>query len=86
MKTKPDDDFDFGFTTVGEDEFVAREQEVRQEVTNNADTKVQKMYKMIIPLLNNLAKDADVKEYIRWPNRKEKIAEFIRKLDQILES
>ena len=77
-----DDDFDFGFTTVGEDEFVARE----QKVTNNADTKVQKMYKMIIPLLNNLAKDADVKEYIRWPNRKEKIAEFIRKLDQILES
>jgi len=79
---KVDEDFDFGFTTVGEDEFVARE----QEVTNNADTKVQKMYKMIIPLLNNLAKDADVKEYIRWPNRKEKIAEFVRKLDQILES
>jgi hypothetical protein len=79
---KLDDDFDFGFTTVGEDEFVARE----QEATSNADTKVQKMHNMIVPLLNNLAKDADIKEYIYWPNRKEKIAEFIKKLDQILES
>jgi hypothetical protein len=77
-----DEDFDFGFTTVGENEFVARE----QEVTSNADTKVQKMYDLIIPLLNNLAKDADVKEYIRWPNREEKIREFIKKLDLILES
>ncbi len=76
------DNFDFGFTTVGEDEFAARE----QEFANNADTKVQKMYNTIIPLLNNLAKDSDVKEYIRWPNRKEKIHEFIKKLDQILES
>ena len=76
------DNFDFGFTTIGEDEFAARE----QEVANNADTKVQKMYNTIIPLSNNLAKDADVKEYIRWPNRKEKIHEFIKKLDQILES
>ena len=76
------DNFDFGFTTIGEDEFAARE----QEVANNADTKVQKMYNTIIPLLNNLAKDSDVKEYIRWPNRKEKIHEFIKKLDQILES
>ena len=76
------DNFDFGFTTIGEDEFAARE----QEVANNADTKVQKMYNTIIPLLNNLAKDSDVKEYIRWPNRKEKINEFIKKLDQILES
>ena len=76
------DNFDFGFTTIGEDEFAARE----QAVTSNADTKVQKMYNTIIPLLNNLAKDSDVKEYIRWPNRKEKIHEFIKKLDQILES
>lgn len=77
-----DEDFDFGFTTIGEAEFVARE----QAVTSNADIKVQKMYNIIIPLLKNLAKDADVKEYIRWPNRKEKINEFIKKLDQILES
>ena len=77
-----DEDFDFGFTTVGENEFLARE----QEVVSNADTKVQKMYNMIVPLLNNLVKDADVKEYIRWPNRKQKISEFIKKLDQILES
>lgn len=76
------EEFDFGFTTVGEDEFAARE----QAVANSADTKVQKMYKMIIPLLKNLANDADVKEYIHWPNRKEKINEFIRKLDLILES
>jgi len=34
-------------------------------------------------LLNNLAKDADTKEYIHWPNRKAKIEEFRIKLNNI---
>ncbi len=39
---------------------------------------------MIIPLLNNLAKDPD-KEYIHWPNRTKKIEEFRKKIDKLIE-
>jgi hypothetical protein len=39
---------------------------------------------MIMPLLKNLEKDADKNAYIHWPNRKEKIQQFIKKLDGLL--
>jgi hypothetical protein len=34
--------------------------------------------------LKNLEKDADKNAYIHWPNRKEKIQQFIKKLDGLL--
>lgn len=71
-----DDDFDFGFSTVDAEEFTATE--VAQDVRATA------MYDAIMPLLNNLMKDADTNEYIHWPNRKQKIKEFIRKLEIIM--
>jgi hypothetical protein len=77
MKT-PDDDFDFGFTLVPESDFKAKE--------NNIQSKVDQMYKMIMPLLQNLKKDADKNEYIYWPNRAAKINEFIIKLEKIIKS
>lgn len=74
------DDFDFGFTTHSNDEYVqANEMEAAQN-------KAEAMYKSILPLLNNLAKDADKNEMIRWPNRAVKIAEFKKRLEQILNS
>jgi hypothetical protein len=83
-------DFDFGFTTASEEDFKIREsavaQKVEQEVSTEANTKVLKMYKMIMPLLNNLVKDADTKEYIYWPSRKTKIQEFISKLQAVVNS
>ena len=39
-----------------------------------------------MPLLNNLAKDADTKEYIYWPSRKTKIQEFVTKLQEVVNS
>lgn len=73
--TKTDDTFDFGFTTATVDSF-------QQE----GNDKAHAMYDAIIPLLVNLKKDADKNPIINWPNRKEKIDEFIDKLRAILAS
>ena len=37
---------------------------------------------MIMPLLNNLAKNPE-KDYIYWPNRLDKIEQFRDKLDEV---
>jgi hypothetical protein len=80
------DDFDFGFTTLSEEELKLREKIVIDGATGAANAKLEQMYKLILPLLNNLAKDADTNEYIKWPNRGAKIKQFIEKLDQIRNS
>lgn len=77
-----EDEYDFGFSSVSKEEMM---EPVTKAITT-ADTKVDAMYKMILPLLNNLSKDADRNEYIHWPNRKEKIEGFIKKLNQVRES
>lgn len=80
------DDFDFGFTTLSEEELKLREKIVIDGATAGGIAKLEQMYKLILPLLNNLAKDADTNEYIKWPNRGAKIKQFIEKLDQIRNS
>jgi hypothetical protein len=85
--TEFDDSFDFGFTTVSEIDLKNREHEVvkqvHSQVSADAQAKVEQMYKMILPLLKNLQKDADKNEYIYWPDRVEKIDEFISKLETL---
>ena len=84
------DDWDFGFTTLSEEDLKTRESVVAkqtyQQATSAAKSKLDKMYDLILPLLNNLAKDADKNEYIKWPNRATKISEFIVKLNAIRNS
>jgi hypothetical protein len=75
------DDFDFGFTTVSEDVFAQAE-----AATQEGQLKAEQIYKMVLPLLNNLAKDADKNAYIHWPNRAAKIEEFKKKLLGIVNS
>jgi GTP cyclohydrolase I len=75
-----DDNFDFGFTTHAGEEFVDVHE--AQALQNKAEA----MYQAILPLLNNLAKDADKNEMIRWPNRAVKIYEFRKRLEEILNS
>jgi len=69
------DDFDFGFSayTAGE-----------AEKTLVKTDKAQQIYDAVMPLLNNLRKDAETKPIIEWPGRAEKIDEFIDKLNTIL--
>ncbi len=81
-------DFEFDSDSWGELDFASEgemkegEEKAKEEITEKEsayeslkatrDEDMQKLEKMIIPLLINLAKNPD-KEYIRWPNRKEKI-------------
>lgn len=71
-----DDDFDFGFSSTNIEEIKLPELMINE--------KAEKIYNSIMPLLNNLMKDADTNDYIHWPNRKEKIEKFINKLDSIM--
>lgn len=57
-----DDDFDFGFTAVDFDPTA-----VQAEV-DTAQSKLQQLESLVIPLLKNLMKNPD-KAYIHWPNR-----------------
>lgn len=76
-------DFDFGFTGVDESEI---KQDVLKELTAKDEAltakeqeladKVKTLEAIIVPLLNNLIKTAD-REYIYWPNRKEKCQEML---------
>ena len=75
-----DDFFDFGFTAVDEDELEAvqkinKKAEASRTEASSAQTKLDKLYNAITPLLNNLKKNPE-KEYILWPNRLEKVEQF----------
>ena len=75
-----DDFFDFGFTAVDEEELEAvqkinKKAEASKTEATSAQTKLDKLYNAITPLLNNLKKNPE-KEYILWPNRLEKVEQF----------
>ena len=93
------DTFDFGFTatTVEELDFIQQSKSNHQEETDllfnqiekqkatNANNleKLEKLYNAILPLLTNLEKDADTRDYIYWPGRAEKIQQFRQILTNI---
>ena len=71
------DDFDFGFSSVSEESII------QISGANDYKDRLEKMHRAIIPLLNNLAKDAKINPYIHWPDREEKIGQFKQKLQDI---
>ena len=91
-------DFDFGFTAVDEGEVVepiitdvksatTEDFEARlQQVVDDHASKLLQVEKLIVPLLMNLLKDADTKEYIKWPNRRPVIEKQIEKILSITRS
>lgn len=94
IKLNLDDAYDdFGFSVVSEDELKALERQLQQEVDEKSSTllevektyqgKLEQLYKAVMPLLKNLAKDGE-KEYIYWPNRVEKMEQFIAKVESIV--
>lgn len=74
-----DDLFDFGFTAISEDEI---EMDQHQDKLREA---IDKLYTSVLPLLANLEKNPE-KDYIYWPNRTSKIAEFRDKITSIYNS
>lgn len=82
-----DESFDFGFSIVdeGELEVLQEAQDTITSVSAEATTlqnQLTKLYSMVVPLLNNLAKNPD-KNYIHWPDRVKKIEEFRAQLDKV---
>ena len=73
---------DFGFTIVDETELTKVATFEHSLRTEELTDKLQLMYDSIIPLLKNLSKNPD-QDIIKWPNRKEKIAEFKTRLESI---
>jgi hypothetical protein len=88
MKLNEEDDF--GFSLVSEQELKAHEELLRQKVqeqtvvkdslTTQYQNKIDGLMAMIMPLLTNLAKDP-TKEYIFWPDRSVKINAFKKKIE-----
>lgn len=79
--------FDFGFSVVDETELEVLQQtkaelETTTEEALDAQDRLNKLYNMIMPLLNNLAKNPE-KDYIYWPKRLDKIEKFRDALDAI---
>lgn len=87
------DDFDFGFSAVSEDELKALEKQLSEQVaqkdteiellSKTYEEKLNTLYKMVMPLLKNLARDAD-KDYIYWPDRQKKMVDFIAKVEKVV--
>lgn len=61
------EDDDFGFSAVDE---LPR------------DDRVMDLYLLVVPLVENLLKDAD-KAYIHWPNRREKLEDLLEKMREL---
>ena len=83
-------DFDFGFTAMDADELDAVQEQVQAAtqataVATEVQDKIDSLYNMIMPLLNNLQKNPE-KEYIYWPNRMEKVEAFRDALTKVYNS
>jgi hypothetical protein len=59
--------------------------EVREVVETAAQTKVEAMARLILPLLHNLKKSPE-KDTIRWPGRGNVIDAQIKKINAIIDS
>lgn len=75
--------FDFGFTAVHEDELESVQAAANSSaLAVTTQTKLDKLYKAILPLLDNLKKNPE-KDYIFWPKRMDKIKAFETMIEQI---
>tara|TARA_R110002074_G_scaffold7751_6_gene32721 strand:- start:7244 stop:7513 length:270 start_codon:yes stop_codon:yes gene_type:complete len=87
---KTDLDFDFGFTAMDAEELDAVQEQVQAvsqatAVATEVQDKIDALYNMIMPLLNNLQKNPE-KEYIYWPNRMDKVESFRDQLTEVYKS
>lgn len=72
------DNFDFGFSTTTEQEFTSE----RDLAIGEYRKKLEKVEKLIMPLLINLNKNLE-SEIIKWPNRGPVIEKKIKELIKI---
>jgi len=78
------DDDDFGFSAVSEEDYNSVKNESEQTVESYKE-KIKELEKLIVPFLVKLVKTSD-KEYIYWPNRKAPIEKQITRILNITRS
>lgn len=82
-----DEIFDFGFTAMSEKEIempVIEDAKREEEQVKEMERRLEKLHAAILPLLDNLRKTPE-SEYIKWPNRAEKIDDFKTHLKKIVD-
>lgn len=76
--------FDFGFSFTNEEEINdPMKSEVESAVKASERQKLERIKKLIIPLLDSLMKDPD-KTFIKWPNREEPLKKLKAKILEIV--
>ena len=55
----------------------------KEELSDKWGTRMNEVEELILPLLKNLAKDGDKKEYIRWPGRTDILNTHIDKITAV---
>jgi hypothetical protein len=78
------EDFDFGFSFDDDVASIKQEHETLECQVQILEKRLERMYDAIVPFLNNLCKNPD-KPTIHWPNRVEKIEQYKKRLERILE-
>jgi hypothetical protein len=73
------DDFDFGFTAVSEEEYNSIMNKTVGQTADTYRSRLTQIEKIIIPFLQKLMETGD-KEYIHWPNRKPIIEKQIERI------
>ncbi len=90
-------DFDFGFSIIDESTLKVYEKQLEIKLSQteedkaiialeslDAQEKIEELRRMIMTLLENLMQEPD-KAYIWWPNRQEKVKQFIDKINKVVD-
>lgn len=88
------EDNDFGFSLVDEAELKKQEELLKKQLEQQTkvvakteadySNKLEGLRAMVMPLLNNLAKDPE-KTYVFWPDRAAKVKAFIDKVNKYVD-
>jgi len=85
LQMAKDQDWDFGFSFVSDEEMKAQElalSEKLKSVQSGSKEQVDALKGLIMAFLNNMIKDPE-KPWIYWPNRVERVREFMDRINKI---
>lgn len=83
MSNNNNDFFDFGFTTLNEEELESVQKLAEVScAANELGERLDRLYNAVLPLLRQLKSNPE-KDYIYWPNRVKKVEDFEKFIERI---